>query len=215
MSDAIAPPSAAAAAPAAAAPAAAPAVAAAPPPAPRTRVVAPAMQRPAAVAPVAAAPIAAAAPTEPAAESPKARAQVPARVAAELADLRQRDKSARANTEALAGYANTALAELPADLAAFIRETVGEDPAAQLRAVTNAKAKKLAAPAGMAPGATTAPAASPAAAPESLNDNDVKAARHYQKLMDDGKPAATTWMAMHGAAIERGLKKIAGTARTN
>lgn len=201
----IAPPAAAAPAPAAAPAAAPPAVAAAPPApvAPRTRVVAP----PRVAAPVAAAPIASA-PEVAAPEAPK-RAQVPARVAAELADLRAKAKASASNSAALAGYAETALATLTPELQAYIKEMVGDDPAAILRAVTGASKHKLSQAAGALPGANTAPASAPTAPLASLNDNDVKAAKHMQKLQADGKQgAATTWMAMHGAAIERGLKKL-------
>jgi hypothetical protein len=204
------------AAPAAPAPAAAAAPAAPPAAPPRVRVQAPARPAPTAAAPAPAAPAAAA----PAASAPDAskpnRAQVSARTAKELEDLRQFKKTASANTEALAGYAASALSELPANVADFIRETVGDDPAAQLRAVTNAKKKSLINP-GTPPGANTAPAPGPATAEASAADPDVKVAKHHQSLIAAGKGrAADIYAEMNAERLERGLKKIAPAAtRTN
>jgi hypothetical protein len=218
MPDATPPAGAPATPPAApAAPAAAPAAAApATPPAapPRVRVQAPA--RPAG-APATPAPVpAAAAPAAPAVDAPKPnRAQVSARTAKELEDLRAFKKNASANTDALAGYAQSALSELPPNVADFIRETVGDDPAAQLRAVTNAKKKSLVNP-GAAPGANTAPPAAPATADASAADPDVKVAKHHQSLVAAGKGrAADIYAEMNAERLERGMKKLAPRTTAN
>ncbi len=209
MSDIIAPaaPATAPAAPAAPAP-----VAAAPPPAaPRTRVVAP----PRTAAPVAAAPAAAAAAPEAPTDNAPKRATVSARVAKELDDLRAFKRNAGATADALGGYAKSALGELPPNVAAYIRETVGEDPAAQLRAVTAAKKNGLINP-GVPGGADTAPTGAPKPAADVSADSDVSRARRYNELVESGKSvAANAYGTIHDAAIQRGLKKLAATSARN
>lgn len=218
MSDPAAPAAPAAAPPApATAPAATPPVAAAPPAAPpatpaaKTRVQSPGRapflerRNPAAQAAPAEQP--AAAPAAPPAEPQ--RAKVPARVAKELETLRASGAEAKADREALATFAKTALSDAPANVQAFIKATVGDNPRAILNALANAKSNGLLAQPGLPTGATTTQPPAPAAA--DTNDADVAIAKKYRALVDAGKTQpADIMMTLHGARIERGLQKIQG-----
>jgi hypothetical protein len=132
---------------------------------------------------------------------------------AELDEARPLAKRAKEALSALSAHATAQLAALPKEWQEHVREIVGEDPIAQLKAVTSLQAKGLlkpgAAPAPEAkPGATTAPPASPKAA--DVSDPDVARLREYEAAKKSGRAQyAATLLAKHSASIEAGRKKTA------
>jgi hypothetical protein len=200
-------PSEPAAAPESAQPAAAPAQPPAPP--------APAKVNPRAQAKAAPAPeVAPAADPKPASNREALKLAKQAKLLqAELDEARPLAKRAKEALAALGAHATAQLSALPKEWQEHVREMVGDDPIAQLKAVTSMQAKGLlkpaAAPAPEAkPGATTAPPASPKAA--DVSDPDVARLREYEAAKKSGRAQyAATLLAKHSASIEAGRKKAA------
>jgi hypothetical protein len=186
---------------------AAPAVAA-PPAAPKRVNPYAASAKPAAPAPSAPAPAAPASNRE-ALKSAKLARQYEA----ELASLKPVAAEAKEDRAALKDFADAQLAALPPAWQEHVRETAGESPRAQLKAITSLQKKGLlaapaAAPAAKPAGATTAPPASPKAA--DVADADVAAFNRWAAAQKAGqKQTAAAMYARHAAQIEAGRKKSA------
>lgn len=137
----------------------------------------------------------------------------------ELAKLRPLADEAKADREALASHAKAALDAAPENLRAAVLEIAGDNPRAQLRALTALQKAKLgggAAPVAPA-GANTAPApdAKTHAAP---SDPDVVAFQRYEALRQGSareQLAARALAVTNGGAIERGRQKAGAASAKN
>ena len=111
----------------------------------------------------------------------------------------------KAATEALAGFASQALADVSESVRKVVSELAGEDPAKQLSTLAALRRNGLAT--GPVPqGTTTAPSA-PAPTPPSARDEDAEALDTYRKLEASAPFVAATFRATHGQRIDRALAR--------
>ena len=169
--------------------------------------VAPVAPAPVAVAPVAAPPPVVAKPAEP------APAPVPVRVlnpwakreAAAPVDPRVAALEARSSelTSALSTYATTELNAVSESVRNAVRAIAGDDPSAQLKALSAMRANGLGVVPVLSAGSTTAaPVAAPAAAP--VHNADEAALAHLEKLRASGSQLlASQFASRNAAAIAR------------
>lgn len=111
----------------------------------------------------------------------------------------------KAQSEALAGFASQALADMPESVRKVVTELAGEDPARQLTTLSALRRNGLAA--GAIPqGTTTAPTA-PAPQPGSTRDEDGEALKTLRQLEQSSPLIAAAYKATNASKIERALAR--------
>jgi len=153
------------------------------------------------------------APAPSSATAPATEAQAPAPVAAPAtapdASLVERlaalEAQTRAQSEALAGFAAQALADVPESVRKAVSELAGDDAAKQLSTLAALRRNGLAASA-VPQGTTTAPVAA-APQPASSRDEDTDALDTYRKLQTSAPIVAATFRTANLKRIERALAR--------